>query len=79
MLDSDAVGDELEPEDELVAQVGYDDYDADQAGPTGVSDLPADFGNEGLDIQGLENPTTDFNDLGQNYNDLGEFRDNDGY
>lgn len=79
MLHSDAVGDELEPEHDQAAQVEYDDYDANQAGPNGMSDLPEDFGNEGLNIEGLDNPVNDYNDLGQNYDDLGEFRDNDAY
>ena len=51
--------DELEPEHNMaVGQVQYDDYEADPQ-PTGISDLPADIENEGL-----ENQVNDYNDLG---------------
>lgn len=63
--------DDLEPELAFGAEPQYDDFNDGDDVPNKDSDLPVDFDNAGLNIEGLDGQV-------ETYNDLGEFCATDG-
>ena len=66
MLNSE-IDDALEPELAFDSHAEFDDLNEDNMGLNGHSDLPGDFDNGGLNIEGLDDGQVN------TYNDLGEF------